>query len=266
MGKLEAIYTLGIDIGSTASKCVIVKDGKEIAGKSLVPFGAGTSGPTRAVSQVLLQAGLTFDELDFVLATGYGRNMVASANVRMSELSCHAKGACYLFPDVRTVIDIGGQDAKVLRIDGNGMMENFVMNDKCAAGTGRFLEVMARVLEVDMNDMAKLSAQSTCKVNISSTCTVFAESEVISQLSANTAKCDIINGIHSSVAGRTGGLAKRLGVVPQVVMTGGVAKNEGVVKALAEELQVQIFTSPLAQYAGALGAAVFAWQKYIESR
>lgn len=256
---------MGIDVGSTASKCVVLRDGETIAGKALIPFGAGTSGPDRAWQAVLSQAGIATAEVGFVLATGYGRNMVKGAHAQMSELSCHARGACELFPDVRTVIDIGGQDAKVLRIGAAGMMENFVMNDKCAAGTGRFLEVMARVLEVDINDMAGLSALSENKVNISSTCTVFAESEVISQLSSNAEKCDIINGIHRSVAGRTSGLAKRLGIVPKVVMTGGVAKNEGVVSALAEELKVEIFTSPLAQYAGALGAALFAWQKYSAS-
>lgn len=260
-----SVYTMGIDVGSTASKCVILKDGQTIAGKSLIPFGAGTSGPARAWQEVLENAGIAKAKLNYVLATGYGRNMVEGADAQMSELSCHAKGAYYLFPDVRTVIDIGGQDAKVLRIGVNGMMENFVMNDKCAAGTGRFLEVMARVLEVDINDMAELSARSVKKVDISSTCTVFAESEVISQLSSNADKCDIINGIHRSVAGRTGGLAKRLGVMPKVVMTGGVAKNGGVVKALEEELDTEIATSPLAQYAGAIGAALFAWQKYVRS-
>jgi len=265
MGNDGFSYTLGIDVGSTSSKCVVLKDGKEIVSKALVPFGAGTSGPERARKEVLEQAGLLETDLSYTLATGYGRNMVEGADAQMSELSCHARGACELFPDVRTVIDIGGQDAKVLRINSNGMMENFVMNDKCAAGTGRFLEVMARVLEVDINEMAVLSARSEKKVDISSTCTVFAESEVISQLSNNADKCDIISGIHRSVAGRTGGLAKRLGVLPQVVMTGGVARNAGVVKALEEELKVPIFTSPLAQYAGALGAALFGWQKYIRN-
>lgn len=257
------VYTMGIDIGSTASKCIVMKAGKEIAGKALIPFGAGTSGPERARQHALLQAGLADSDIGFVLATGYGRNIVAGADAQMSELSCHAKGAFELFPDVRTVIDIGGQDAKVLRIGSSGMMENFVMNDKCAAGTGRFLEVMARVLEVDINEMAELSARSEKKVDISSTCTVFAESEVISQLAGKADKCDIINGIHRSVAGRTGGLARRLGIVPKVVMTGGVARNKGILKALEEELDVPIFTSSLAQYAGALGAALFAWQKAV---
>ncbi len=257
-----SIYTLGIDIGSTASKCVMLADGKDIVAKSLVSVGAGTSGPQRAIAEVLECAGKTRDEMDFVLATGYGRNsMLELADHQMSELSCHAKGAAFLFPEVHTVVDIGGQDVKVLQIE-NGVMTNFVMNDKCAAGTGRFLDVMARVLEVKVEELGDLGAQSTKNVPISSTCTVFAESEVISQLSMDTAKCDIINGIHHSVASRVAGLAHRVGVREQVVMTGGVAQNKGVVSALEEELGCIIHTSPLTQYNGALGAALFAYQKY----
>lgn len=197
-----SIYTLGIDIGSTASKCIMLADGKDIVAKSLIPVGAGTSGPQRAISQVLENAGKAREEMSYILATGYGRNSLEEfADQQMSELSCHAKGASFLFPEVRTVIDIGGQDVKVLQIE-NGVMTNFVMNDKCAAGTGRFLDVMARVLEVKVEDLGTLGAQSTKNVGISSTCTVFAESEVISQLAQDTDKRDIINGIHHSVANR----------------------------------------------------------------
>ena len=256
-----SIYTLGIDIGSTASKCVIIKDGKELVAKSLIAVGAGTSGPDRAIAQVLENAGMKREDLDYVLATGYGRNSLEDfADHQMSELSCHAKGASFLFPEVRTVIDIGGQDVKVMRVE-NGAMTNFQMNDKCAAGTGRFLDVMARILEVDVNELGTLGAQSTQYVGISSTCTVFAESEVISQLAKDTNKCDIINGIHKSVAGRVAGLAHRIGVQDQVVMTGGVAQNSGVVKALEEQLGHAVHTSPLTQYVGALGAALFAYKR-----
>ena len=259
---MDKIYTLGIDIGSTASKCVILADGKELVSKSLIPVGAGTSGPQRAISDVLENAGLKREDMGYVLATGYGRNsMLEIADQQMSELSCHARGASFLFPEVHTVIDIGGQDVKVLQIE-NGVMTNFVMNDKCAAGTGRFLDVMARVLEVKVEDLGALGAQSTKEVAISSTCTVFAESEVISQLAQDTDKRDIINGIHHSVAARVAGLAHRVGVKDQVVMTGGVAQNIGVVKALEQELGHTIHTSPLTQYNGALGAALFAYQKY----
>ena len=259
---MDHIYTLGIDIGSTASKCVMLADGKENVAKSLISVGAGTSGPQRAISEVLEQAGKSKDEMAFVLATGYGRNSLEEiADAQMSELSCHAKGATFLFPQVHTVVDIGGQDVKILQVE-NGVMTNFVMNDKCAAGTGRFLDVMARVLEVKVQDLGMLGAQSTKQVEISSTCTVFAESEVISQLSMGTDKRDIINGIHRSVASRVAGLAHRVGIRDQVVMTGGVAQNSGVVKALEEALGHEVHISPLTQYNGALGAALFAYQKY----
>ena len=242
---MSEIFTLGIDVGSTASKCIILKDGKEIVGKSLIDVGAGTSGPNRAIEAVLEDAGLKKEDMAFTLATGYGRTslMDGIADKQMSELSCHAKGAYFLFPKVHTVIDIGGQDVKVLRVE-DGVMTNFQMNDKCAAGTGR----------------GRLGAMSKKQVGISSTCTVFAESEVISQLSMGTDKCDIIAGIHRSVAHRVTGLAHRIGVVPDVVMTGGVAQNQGVVDALEAELGVKIYTSPLTQYNGALGAALMAYQ------
>ena len=258
---MSGIYTLGIDVGSTASKCIVLKDGKEIVAKSLIDVGAGTSGPQRAIEAVLNEAGMKKEDMAYTLATGYGRTslMDGIADKQMSELSCHAKGATFLFPNVHTVIDIGGQDVKVLHID-NGAMTNFQMNDKCAAGTGRFLDVMARVLEVKVEDLGRLGAMSRKKVGISSTCTVFAESEVISQLAMGTDKCDIIDGIHRSVAHRVTGLAHRIGVVPDVVMTGRVAQNEGVVKALQDELGCPIKTSPLTQYNGALGAALLAWQ------
>lgn len=257
---MSAIYTMGIDVGSTASKCLILKNESEIVAKSLVSVGAGTSGPGRAIREVLETSGRTREEVDYVLATGYGRNSLEGiADHQMSELTCHAKGATFLFPEVHTVIDIGGQDVKILEVE-NGMMTNFVMNDKCAAGTGRFLDVMARVLEVGVEDLAKLGAQSTKRVDISSTCTVFAESEVISQLAGAADKRDIIAGIHRSVAGRTAGIARRVSIRDQVVMTGGVARNYGVVQALEEELGRTIHTSPLAQYVGALGAALFAAQ------
>ena len=207
-----------------------------------------------------------WQQMDFVLATGYGRNSLDGlADLQMSELSCHAKGATYLFPDVHTVVDIGGQDVKVIEIE-NGMMKNFVMNDKCAAGTGRFLDVMARVLEVRVEDLGDLGDKSTKEIGISSTCTVFAESEVISQLAVGTDKCDIIAGIHRSVAGRVSGLCNRVGVRDRVVMTGGVAQNHGIVKALENQLGHEISTSPLTQYNGALGAALFAYQKALKKQ
>ncbi len=254
---MDCVYTMGIDVGSASSKCVIMKNGKEIVAKSLVPAGTGTSGPERAIREVLEGALLKPEQLRYILSTGYGRGTIAISDFQMSELSCHAKGAGYLFPAVRTVIDIGGQDAKALRVGPGGMLESFVMNDKCAAGTGRFLEVMARILELETGDLEGVGVRSTKRVDISSTCTVFAESEVISQLAQGRDRCDIVAGIHRSVAGRISGLVKRLGVLPDVVLTGGVARNGGVREALEHELGTQIYTSPLSQYAGAIGAALF---------
>lgn len=234
---MSKIYTLGVDIGSTASKCIMLEDGKNIIASSKVDVGAGTSGPIRAINEILEKTDMKREDISYIMATGYGRNSLEEADSQMSELSCHAKGAYFLFPNVRTIIDIGGQDSKALKIDENGMLENFVMNDKCAAGTGRFLDVIANVLEVDIEDLEKLDEQSTQDVPISSTCTVFAESEVISQLSRGTKIQDIVKGIHTAIASRVGALAKRVGMKDDVVMTGGVALNKGMVRAL-EKIQV----------------------------
>ena len=253
-----SIYTMGIDVGSTASKCVILKDGSVLAAKSLVPVGTGTTGPARAIAQVLENAGMTREQMDFVLATGYGRNSLDGlADMQMSELSCHAKGAAFLFPSVRTVVDIGGQDVKVIEIE-NGMMKNFVMNDKCAAGTGRFLDVMASILRLDVDDLDTEAAKSTAPASISSTCTVFAESEVISQLANGVKRPDLVAGICRSVASRVAALARRAGVTEQVCLSGGVARNDAVRQALSEELNVPVSVDPLAQYFGAIGAALWA--------
>lgn len=254
-------FTLGIDVGSTTSKCVILKNGADIVSSSLIAAGTGTSGPFRALSAALEQAGMLRDDMSAVTATGYGRNSFSGADFVVSELSCHAIGAHKLDPTARTVIDIGGQDAKVLHIGDNGRMESFLMNDKCAAGTGRFLEVMARVMEKDVSELAELDERASGAVTISSTCAVFAESEVISQLAGNVNLCDLAAGIHVSVAVRTAGLVRRLGIAPPVCMTGGVARNAGLVRALEKELNTKISVSPLAQLAGALGAAIYGWNR-----
>ena len=258
---MAALYTLGVDVGSPTSKCVILKNGMEVTASSLIPAGTGTSGPGRALAEALAASGLARQDLAAVTATGYGRARFDGADFTVSELSCHALGAAALMPGVRTVIDIGGQDAKVLRIGENRMLASFLMNDKCAAGTGRFLEVMARVLETDVSELAEMDEKATGRVTISSTCTVFAESEVISQLSKNVDLCDLVAGIHASVAAKTAGLVRRLGVMESVGMTGGVARNAGVVRALERELDTPIAVSPMAQLAGAYGAALYGWNK-----
>ncbi len=254
-------YYLGIDIGSTASKCVIVDERGAIIGQGLHPSGAGTAGPDEALSSALSQAGIGLDDVSRSCATGYGRNLVEWCNERVSELSCHAKGAGCLFPTARIVIDIGGQDAKVLSLGEGGTLDGFVMNDKCAAGTGRFLDVMASIFGCDVSDLAGYDAQAIEVASISSTCTVFAESEVISKLAAGTPIPDIVAGIHSSVVDRTYGLVRRLGLRPDVAMTGGVALNAGLRSRLEERLGCPILTSELAQLNGALGAALFALEK-----
>ncbi len=264
---MDKIITMGIDVGSTASKCVILENGEKIIGKSVISVGTGTSGPNRAIAQALEDAGYkSIDDMDQIVATGYGRNSLDGVKLQMSELSCHAKGASFLFPGVRTIIDIGGQDSKALKVSENGMLENFVMNDKCAAGTGRFLDVIAKVLEVNLEDLEKLDEQSKEEVSISSTCTVFAESEVISQLARGTKIEDIIKGIHTAIASRVGSLAKRVGIRDDVVMTGGVALNKGMVRALEKNLGFKIHTSEYCQLNGSIGAALFAYQKALQSQ
>ncbi len=260
------MYTLGIDIGSTSSKAVVMKDGKEIIKKVLVKVGTGTSGPAQLLQNLFEDQEIQQIDIQRTVVTGYGRMSFKEADKQISELSCHARGVHFLFPSARTVIDIGGQDAKALKLNDRGMLLNFSMNDKCAAGTGRFLDVMARVLETDIDDMGSLSAQAQTAAPISSVCTVFAESEVISHLSRGTKTPDIIAGIHRSVAQRVGMLAHKLGVENDVVMTGGVAQNSGVVKAMAEALKTPVRVSEYPQYTGAIGAAIYAFDEVEKKR
>jgi predicted CoA-substrate-specific enzyme activase len=258
--KLFMIYTLGIDIGSTTSKCVILEEGSRIAGEALVAAGTGTKGPEQALQAAYKAAALSSADISYTVATGYGRMSYTGADEQKSELSCHALGAHWIFPDVRTVIDIGGQDAKALRVNEKGELLNFVMNDKCAAGTGRFLEMMARVLQLEISALEVEAAKSKAPAKISNTCTVFAESEVISQLASGEGIPNIVAGICDAVASRVGALVHRVGVEPQVCMTGGVARNGGVRAAMERVLGEGIKFSPQAQFTGALGAALFAFR------
>lgn len=253
------MYTMGIDVGSASSKVVILEDGKNIIASEVVQVGTGSSGPQRALEQAYAKSGLTRKDMTKVVATGYGRFAFEDADKQISEISCHAKGIFFLVPTARTIIDIGGQDAKAIRLDSKGGVKQFFMNDKCAAGTGRFLDVMARVLETTIDQMAELDSKATEPASISSTCTVFAESEVISQLSKGVAKENIIAGVHQSVASKACGLAYRGGLEDSVVMTGGVARNAGVVRAISKELKTEVIVAPNPQTTGALGAALFAY-------
>ena len=254
------MLTLGIDIGSTASKAVIMRDGKDIITESVVSVGTGTRGPKEVFQNVLNQAYVTVDQIDRILATGYGRMGFEQAAREVSEISCHARGVHYLVPTAGTIIDIGGQDAKAIRVNSNGSLDDFIMNDKCAAGTGRFLEVMSRVLDIRVEDMGEVSSHSTKELSISSTCAVFAESEVISRMSNNETVEDIAAGIHRSVAKKTASLVTLMGPIRKdVVMSGGVAQNSGVVKALENILNCNIIVPDKCQLAGAIGAALIAY-------
>lgn len=255
------MYTLGIDVGSTTSKCVIMKDGQEILARSIVVGGIGTPGPERSRSQVFEQSGLSIDDMSAITATGYGRNRCEIAQHQVSELSCHALGAHWVFPEVRTIIDIGGQDAKVIALSASGKMQNFLMNDKCAAGTGRFLDVMSNILQIPVGELADYASRAESPASISSTCTVFAESEVISQLANGVAITDLVAGICESVASRVAALAKRLELAPAICMSGGVARNAGVRLALERAIGQPILVSDDAQLFGAIGAAIHAFRK-----
>ena len=255
------MHVLGLDVGSASSKVVILDENKNIVSSSVFQVGTGSSGPTRALEEALGKLGLTLDDMDKIVATGYGRYAFEKADKQISEISCHAKGIFHLIPTARTIIDIGGQDAKAIRLDDKGMVSQFFMNDKCAAGTGRFLDVMARVLELSINELAEYDSRATEVVNVSSTCTVFAESEVISHLSNNIPKENIIAGIHASVASKACGLAYRTGLEDDIVMSGGVAQNAGVVRAISRELRRPVTVAPNPQIAGALGAALFAYDE-----
>ncbi len=255
------MHVLGLDVGSASSKVVILDENKNIVSSSVFQVGTGSSGPARALDEALGKLSLSLDDMEKIVATGYGRYAFERADKQISEISCHAKGIFHLIPTARTIIDIGGQDAKAIRLDGSGMVSQFFMNDKCAAGTGRFLEVMARVLEISIDELEEYDSKATEVVNVSSTCTVFAESEVISHLSNNVPKENIIAGIHASVASKACGLAYRTGLEDDIVMSGGVAQNAGVVRAISRELRRPVIVAPNPQIAGALGAALFAYDE-----
>lgn len=249
---------LGIDIGSTTSKAVILDGDGNLAASAVQSTGAGTRGPEIAVARALAAAGIDEGELSYTVATGYGRIVYARADRQVTEISCHAKAIAGLYPAARTLIDIGGQDAKVIRLNPAGGVAHFVMNEKCAAGTGRFLEVMARILDCGIDQLSDLSAGATRAISISSTCTVFAESEVISQLAAGACSADVASGAHRAVAKRVAGLAGRIGIAGQVVMSGGVALNRSLVAALEDEIGESITVAENPQIMGALGAAGYA--------
>jgi predicted CoA-substrate-specific enzyme activase len=252
------MYTAGIDIGSITTKAALFKYGKLAATKLIFTGYNSEAAGKKIFTEILQEAGLKESEHIKVVSTGYGRGSVSFADKAITEITCHAAGARYLNNTIRFIIDIGGQDSKAILLDENGKVKNFVMNDKCAAGTGRFLEVMARALEIDLDKFGALSLKSQKPAPISSLCTVFAESEVISLISKGVAREDIAAGIHESIATRVSALAARAGLTVPVMITGGVAKNIGAVKALEKALNINTIISEHAQLTGAIGAAVLA--------
>ena len=261
-GDRDGGFVVGIDSGSTTTKIVVLDRAKRIRAHAIIRTGSkALAGAEKAMDIVLKELGVMHDAFACVVATGYGRGSIPFANETVTEISCHAKGARFFQPDTEAVIDIGGQDSKIIRLDRDGNVAGFAMNDKCAAGTGRFLEMMARTLELDLDDMGERGLRWKRDLTISSVCTVFAESEVISLIADNQAEADIIHGLNKAVAVKTASLAKRAGDSRSYTMTGGVARNSGVVAELKQKLNAKVTVLDEPDLCGAVGAALYAHEK-----
>lgn len=254
-------YFAGIDIGSTMTKAVIL-------GERVIASVIGPTGPeqrrlaNKVMEEALRGAGLSFEAMTFIVSTGYGRINVPFADKQVTEISCHAKGVSSLFPQARTIVDIGGQDSKAITIDSNGRVTNFIMNDKCAAGSGRFVEVIADTVGLKLEQMGDLSIESTRPAQISNICTIWAQQEVASRLAEGVPIPDLIAGVHRSLADRVARMVKRLKLEKEVILTGGGGKNKGLVKALSEQLNCEILVPPEPLITGALGAALLGKELY----
>ena len=256
------MYVLGIDSGSTSTNAVIMDQDRQIRAFSVVRTGAKSGvSADRVLKDVLEKAGLQREDIGWIVSTGYGRVSIEFADENVTEISCHGKGAHYFNPKVRTILDIGGQDSKGIRLNENGEVRDFVMNDKCAAGTGRFLEMIARTLEVSLDELGAIALTSQEKIEITSMCSVFAESEVISLIANNKEKADIADGVCHAIANKAFGLLRRAGMEPEFMMTGGVAKNPGVVRAVEEKIGAKLYICEEPEIVGATGAALYALEK-----
>lgn len=254
---------VGIDVGSLSTESVILDGGGKTLGFSIVRTGANSTDAADASLEEAFQAAhASRENIQSLIATGYGRISIPFADRKVTEISCHAYGAFHLFPNVGTVIDIGGQDSKVIQVGKGGKVLDFNMNDKCAAGTGRFLEVMADKLQVSLDELGSLSLKAGGEVRISSVCTVFAESEVVSLVAQNHPKDEIIRGLHKAIVNRVFSMVKTIGVLGEVAMTGGVAKNSGVVRMMSEKLGKPILVHEEPRIVGALGAALLALKDF----
>jgi predicted CoA-substrate-specific enzyme activase len=250
------MITAGLDIGSLTTKAVVLKDGA-IVGWHVLPTGDSSSLAAEvALKAALEQGGLSYDNLEAVVATGAGKKEVGLAKQQATDVMCMAKGIRFLHPGVKGVIDMGAESTRVAKLDETGRVVDFGLNDKCAAGTGVFLDAMGKVMGVKVDEMGPLSLESTADVNITSTCVVFAESEVVSQVHRQTPKNDILRGIHKSIAGRVYGMVSRVGLDGDNVAIGGLAKNTGIVTCLEEIMKVKLAVPENPQIVAALGAAV----------
>jgi predicted CoA-substrate-specific enzyme activase len=255
-------YYCGIDIGSSTTKAVLIDSEKKIISKAVLPTGYDVEKVSQEVFRSLLEkSGVKRDDILKIVSTGYGRFRVKFAQKNITEITCHAKGAFHLFPGTRTIIDIGGQDSKAISIDEKGRVIDFAMNDKCAAGTGRFLENMGRVLQTDLEEMGRIGSTSREMVKITSTCTVFAESEVISLIHQGKSRESIISGLFEAIVLRIIPLATRVGLKRELTLTGGVAKNEGIISAFKRVLGFDVNLPDDPQVVGALGAALIAYEE-----
>lgn len=257
---------LGIDIGSLSTDGVVINENRDILYQVIIETGHDSLSASRNVLNLLCkELSISVEDLDYIISTGYGRQRAPYSNEDVTEITCHAKGAYHLFPDTRVVIDIGGQDSKVIKLNGNGKVIDFVMNDKCAAGTGRFLENMARALNLTVEEFGKIGLEAKESTHVSSMCTVFAESEIVSLIHQGVPREQIIRGLHNSIASRIAGMVERVGLEESVTMSGGVAKNPGMVRAMNEKLKVKINIPKEPQTVGALGAALIALERFQQS-
>ncbi len=258
-------YFAGIDAGSTYIKVVLLDGEKKLVGADTGFTGIDANGTAcRLIDGLCAKAGIHASGVTGIVATGYSRRTMEAAHDTVTEIQAHARGAGWSAPDgvaIRTVVDIGGQDSKVIVLDEGGEVANFIMNDKCAAGTGRFLESLARVLEIDIAQLGPVSLESTRPLSINSTCVVFAESEVISLVARKKRREDIAAGIHFALASRIAAMARRAGITPEILLTGGGGRNSGIVRALEDELMADVHVPRYPQLNGAIGAAVIAMER-----
>ena len=256
------IYASGVDVGSTQTKAVVVNERGRIVGRSLIPTGANVvAAAQNAFAIALEQCGLLSDAVRYVIGTGYGRYKVDFGDAQVTEICCHARGAAEMFPHTRTVLDMGGQDTKAIRVAPGGDVLDFCMNDKCAAGTGRFLQSAAAALSIPLDELGGRALAGQRPVDITTTCTVFAESEVLSWLARGKRLEDILAGVHRSIAARSIALLRRVGIEEEITFTGGVARNEAMIAVLSELLGTTLHVSEESHYMGALGAALFALER-----